>query len=40
MFKRKIYSKMQEWKRYLVYTKDMSKEQDIFCVPVYMVPFL
>lgn len=27
-------------KRYLVYTKDMSKDQDIFCVPVYMVPFL
>ena len=27
-------------KRYLVYTKDMSKEQDIFCIPVYMVPFL
>ena len=28
------------WKRYLVYTKDMSKDQDIFCIPVYMVPFL
>lgn len=27
-------------KRYVVYTKDMSKDQDIFCVPVYMVPFL
>ena len=27
-------------KRYLVYTKDMSKDQDIFCVPVCMVPFL
>ena len=27
-------------KRYLIYTKDMSKEQDIFCIPVYMVPFL
>ena len=27
-------------KRYLVYTKDFSKEQDIFCIPVYMVPFL
>lgn len=26
--------------RYLVYTKDMSKEQDIFCIPVYMVPYL
>ncbi|MDD6208095.1 MAG: AAA family ATPase [Clostridiales bacterium] len=28
------------WKRYLVYTKDMSKDQDVFCIPVYMVPFL
>lgn len=27
-------------KRYLIYTRDMSKDQDIFCVPVYMVPFL
>ena len=27
-------------KRYLVYTKDLSKEQDIFCIPVDMVPFL
>ena len=27
-------------KRYLVYTKDMNKDQDIFCIPVYMVPFL
>lgn len=27
-------------KRYLVYTKDMSKDQDIFCIPVYMVPYL
>ena len=27
-------------KRYLVYTKDLSKDQDIFCIPVYMVPFL
>ena len=27
-------------KRYLVYTKDMRKEQDIFCIPVYMVPYL
>lgn len=27
-------------KRYLIYTKDMSKDQDIFCIPVYMVPFL
>ena len=26
--------------RYLVYTKDISKEQDIFYIPVYMVPFL
>ena len=27
-------------KRYLIYTKDMRKDQDIFCIPVYMVPFL
>ena len=27
-------------KRYLVYTKDMSKDQDIFCMPVYMLSFL
>lgn len=27
-------------RRYLIYTKDFSKEQDIFCLPVYMVPFL
>ena len=26
--------------RYLVYTKDMEKDKDIFCLPVYMVPFL
>lgn len=26
--------------RYLVYTKDISKEQNIFYIPVYMVPFL
>lgn len=27
-------------KRYLVYTKDLSREQDICCIPVYMTPFL
>lgn len=26
--------------RYLVYTKDLSKDEDIICLPVYMVPFL
>lgn len=26
--------------RYLVYTKDMKKDKDIFCIPVYMVPYL
>jgi len=26
--------------RYLVYTKDFRKEEDIICLPVYMVPFL
>lgn len=27
-------------KRYLIYTRDMSKDQDIICIPVYMIPFL
>lgn len=27
-------------KRYLIYTKDMSKDQDISCIPVYMIPFI
>ena len=27
-------------RRYLVYTKDLSKDEDVFCIPVYMVPFL
>lgn len=27
-------------KRYLIYTKDTSKDKDIRCIPVYMVPFL
>jgi hypothetical protein len=26
--------------RYLIYTKDMRKDTDIFCLPFYMVPFL
>jgi uncharacterized protein len=26
--------------RYLLYTKDLHKEQDLMCVPVYMTPFL
>ena len=26
--------------RYLIYTKDMDKDKDIFCIPCYMVPFL
>lgn len=26
--------------RYLVYTKDFCKEQDIFCLPIYMYPFI
>ncbi len=26
--------------RYLVYTKDLSKDEDITCLPIYMVPFL
>ena len=27
-------------KRYLVYTKDVGKDKDILCIPVYMVPFI
>ena len=26
--------------KYLVYTKDLAKDSDILCLPVYMVPFL
>lgn len=26
--------------RYLVYTKDLGKDEDIICLPVYMVQFL
>ena len=26
--------------RYLLHTKDMRKEQDLLCLPVYMTPFL
>lgn len=26
--------------RYLIYTKDVCKDKDVFCIPVYMVPFL
>ena len=26
--------------RYLIYTKDIDKDKDIFCLPVYMVSFL
>ena len=26
--------------KYLVYTKDLCKDQDLICLPVYMVPFL
>ncbi len=27
-------------RRYLIYTKDFRKEEDVICLPVYMVPFL
>ncbi len=30
----------QIYKRYLVYTKDIRKDQDVFCLPVYMTAFL
>ncbi|MBR6337602.1 MAG: ATP-binding protein [Ruminococcus sp.] len=33
------YSDRVLWK-YLIYTKDYTKERDLFCLPVYMVPFL
>ena len=33
------YSSRILWK-YLVYTKDYDKDQDVICLPVYMVPFL
>ncbi len=26
--------------KYLIYTKDYGKDEDIFCLPVYMVPFI
>lgn len=26
--------------KYLVYTKDLSKDRDVFCIPVYMTPFI
>ena len=28
------------FKRFLIYTKDIRKEKDIFCIPIYMVIFL
>jgi len=33
------YSSRVLWK-YLAYTKDFRKEGDVFCVPVYMTPFI
>lgn len=33
------YSDRVLWK-YLIYTKDYAKEHDLFCLPVYMTPFL
>lgn len=35
----KKYSDRILWK-YLVYTKDLCKDQDIICLPVYMAQFL
>lgn len=26
--------------RYILHTKDLSKDQDIVCLPIYMTPFL
>ena len=38
IFFKKFSSQIQM--RYLIYTKDVRKEQDIHCIPVYMAPFL
>lgn len=35
----KKYSSRILW-RYIVYTKDYAKDQDVICLPVYMLPFL
>ncbi len=37
-FQRKFSERILQ--RYLIYTKDIRKDQDIICLPVYMVPFL
>lgn len=37
-FQNKFSSRIRN--RYLVYTKDLKKDKDIYCLPVYMVPFL
>ncbi|MCD7715775.1 MAG: AAA family ATPase [Lachnospiraceae bacterium] len=37
-FQEKFSSRIRN--RYLIYTKDIRKDQDIFCLPVYMTPFL
>ena len=37
-FSRKYSSRIL--RKYLVYTKDYQNDTDIFCLPVYMTPFL
>ncbi|MCD7884287.1 MAG: AAA family ATPase [Lachnospiraceae bacterium] len=37
-FQTKFSSRIRN--RYLIYTKDIRKDQDIFCLPFYMTPFL
>lgn len=37
-FAKKFSSRILQ--KYLIYTKDLRKEQDIICMPVYMTPFL
>ena len=37
-FQRKFSSRIL--RRYLIYTKDIRKDKDIFCLPIYMVQFL
>ena len=38
VFCKKYASRIQN--RYLIYTKELAKEQELFCLPIYMVPFL
>ena len=37
-FCKKYSSRIQH--KYLIYTKDLSRDEDLLCIPFYMVPFL